>query len=152
MARNRFYSPIPLATLISSILLAYFFDRVYPIIELIPSPINLVGWLVVLAGVVLLAYSVSLLISKHTTPDPEGIPSSLITTGPFSFSRNPIYLADVIMATGAAIIFSSLSSFIAPVVVFLVLNTFVIPFEERNLRIKFGEKYEAYMCRVRRWV
>jgi len=149
---NRIYSPIPVATLIGSILLAYVLDRFSPIIEVVPKPLNLIGWLLVIVGLALTTYSVSMLISRRTTPDPGGVPSSLLTKGPYAFSRNPIYFADLIIATGAAIILSSLAAFVAPFLFLVIVNSVVIPFEERNLRQVFGQEYEKYQRSVRRWL
>jgi len=44
------------------------------------------------------------------------------------------------------------SSFVAPVVFFLLVNTFVIPVEERKLLASFGNEYEHYRRTVRRWI
>lgn len=148
----KIYTSIPDATLIGSILFAYFLDQVLPVIKIIPSLFNLIGWVVVAAGLGLAIYTLSMLKSKHTSSDPAGVPSTLITIGVYSLSRNPIYLAFVITTSGAAIIFGSITAFIAPVICFSVIQTVVIPFEERNLQKIFGEKYEHYQHSVHRWI
>jgi len=149
---DKYYNSIPDATLIGSILLAYFLDRILPITEIIPSPLNLIGWVVVAAGLGLALYTLSMLKSKHTSSDPGGVPSTLITTGLYSLSRNPLYLAYVIIASGAAIIFGSISAFIAPVICFSVIHLVIIPFEEKNLQKIFGQTYEHYQRSVHRWI
>jgi len=55
-----------------------------------------------------------------------------------------MYLAYVITTSGAAIIFGSITAFIAPVICFSVIHVVIIPFEERNLQKIFGQKYEHY--------
>ncbi len=149
---NKIHNSIPDITLIGSILLAYFLDIVLPVTEIIPSPVNLIGWVVVAAGLGLAIYTLSVLKSKHTSSDPGGVPSTLITTGLYSFSRNPIYLAYVITTSGTAIIFGSIITFIAPVICFSVIHVVIIPFEERNLQRIFGQKYEHYRRSVPRWI
>ena len=149
---NKIYNSIPDATLIGSILIAYFLDRVLPVAQIIPSPVNLIGWVGVAVGLCLAIYILSMLKSKHTSSDPGGIPSTLITTGPYSLSRNPMYLAYVIITSGAAIIFGSITAFIAPVICFSVLHVIIIPGEERNLQKTFGQKYEHYQRSVHRWI
>jgi protein-S-isoprenylcysteine O-methyltransferase Ste14 len=148
---HRIHSLIPVTTLIGSILLAYLLDRYFFVIEIIPAPFHYIGWGMIAAGFIFAAYCVAQLVSKRTTPDPGGIPSVLLKEGPYSFSRNPIYLADLIIATGAAIVLSSLAAFIAPVIFFLIVNSFVIPFEEIMLQKTFGQEYEKYQREVRRW-
>jgi len=146
------YSPIPVGTLLGSMVLAYFLDRHAPLIEIIPAPFNKIGWVLVVIGIGLMIYAVFALIKNKTTFYPGSKPSALVISGPFSFSRNPIYLLDVVIATGVAVILGSLSAFVAPVICFLVLNFGVIPFEEKNLRALFGSAYETYLNSVRRWI
>jgi protein-S-isoprenylcysteine O-methyltransferase Ste14 len=149
---NTSINSIPDATLIGSILSAYFLDLVLPITDIIPFPVSLTGWVVVAAGLGLAVHTLSRLKSEHTSSDPGGVPATLITNGLYSFSRNPIYLGYVITASGAAIIFGSIPSFIAPVMCFLVLHVAIIPVEERNLQKKFGETYKHYQSSVHRWI
>ena len=81
----------------------------------------------------------------------EGDSSSLVTSGPFRYSRNPIYLGMLLWLLGLAILLGSLSAFALPVLVFLLANFILIPMEERSMREKFGEEYLDYQSRVRRW-
>jgi protein-S-isoprenylcysteine O-methyltransferase Ste14 len=152
MVSKKIYNSIPDATLIGSILLAYFLDHVLPITEIIPYPVNLIGWVFVAAGLGLAIYTLSILKATHTSTDPGGVPSTLITAGFYSLSRNPMYLAYVITTSGAAIIFGSITAFIAPVICFSVIHVVIIPFEERNLQKIFGQKYEHYQHSVHRWI
>lgn len=149
---DKIYNPIPIATVISSIALAYFLDRYCPVAEIIPMSLRWTGWLVIITGIVLTILTVSTMLKKRTTLNPGGKPSALVTTGIFSFSRNPIYLSDVIIVAGAGIILGSLSALITPLICFLVLNFIVIPFEEKNLRQLFPTEYEMYSDSVRRWI
>ena len=81
--------------------------------------------------------------------EPQG---SLVTTGPFRYSRNPLYLGgNVFCFFGAALLFGSPSA--------LILTTLHIPFvnlmirrEERQLELKFGDQFCAYKKQVRRWL
>jgi protein-S-isoprenylcysteine O-methyltransferase Ste14 len=112
----------------------------------------LLGLLIVGLGVYLAFQSVRLLISYNTTFKPSGNPSSLVTEYLYRYSRNPIYLGDLLIALGSATILSSLSAFIAPLIFFLVVNTIIIPFEENRLQKNFGSEYESYKKSVRRWL
>jgi protein-S-isoprenylcysteine O-methyltransferase Ste14 len=78
--------------------------------------------------------------------------SHLITTGLFGFSRNPIYLADLLVLIAWAIWLGNIFN-IALLVVFIVyINRFQIAPEERALGILFGDAYREYCSRVRRWI
>ncbi len=86
-----------------------------------------------------------------TTPDPNGTASALLTSGPFRFSRNPLYLAlSATLASLALLLDSAWVLGMVPVLV-LLLDRLVIAREEAQLRNLFGDDYAAYMERVRRW-
>ena len=153
---NKDYASIsnygPGSTLGASIIIAVVLHYFFPVTILIPFPYNLLGLVIVGLGVYLVFQSVRLLVSHNTTFKPSGNPSSLVTKCPYSYSRNPIYLGDLLIALGSATILSSLSAFIAPLIFFLVVNTVIIPFEENRLQKNFGSKYERYKRLVRRWL
>ena len=88
----------------------------------------------------------------RTTPIPHQMPSALITTGVFRFFRNPIYLADLLILLGFALIWGSLLGLLLIPVLFAVLELrFILPEEER-LRKAFPDAFEAYTRQTRRWV
>ncbi|NLI40814.1 MAG: isoprenylcysteine carboxylmethyltransferase family protein [Caldisericales bacterium] len=149
---NKFIDSIPDLTTLGSIILAYFLNLKFPIIEVVPFPFNLIGWVIVVAGLSLAIHTVAILKSRRTSSNPTEIPTMFIKNGPYSFSRNPVYLSYVIVTIGAAFIFGSVSAFIAPVICFTVLNSFIIPFEENNLHKKFDKEYEQYKNLVRKWI
>lgn len=76
----------------------------------------------------------------------------LVTSGPYQFTRNPMYLGLVILALGLAIWIGAWPMFIAPVAVFATANWVHIPFEEAKMRRQFQAEYDDYVARVRRWV
>jgi len=88
---------------------------------------------------------------QGTTPDPNGVASALLTTGPFRWSRNPLYLAlSSTLAWFGLLLDSAWMLLLTPVLV-LLLDRLVIAREEIRLRTQFGEAYRAYTRRVRRW-
>lgn len=78
--------------------------------------------------------------------------SALVETGPFRFTRNPMYLGILIAITGVAFCIGSASVFAAPVLFFLFANFISIPYEEGKMERQFGEAYRDYKTRVRRWI
>jgi len=152
MSSSKIYNVIPDATLVCSLILAYFFDHNSPIVTLVSSPASLTGWLMVILGLGLALYILANLRSEHTSTDAAGVPSEFITSGLYSRSRNPFYLSYVIITLGAAFTLGSLTSFVAPIICFAVMGAAIIPFEERILRQEFGQEYEQYRRKVRRWL
>jgi len=76
----------------------------------------------------------------------------LVTSGPYQFTRNPMYLGLVTLALGIALWVGAWPMFIAPVAIFATANWVHIPFEEAKMHHQFGATYEDYVERVRRWV
>jgi protein-S-isoprenylcysteine O-methyltransferase Ste14 len=78
--------------------------------------------------------------------------NSLVTSGVYAFTRNPMYLAMTVFCVGGALWFGRLPMLLAPVVMFAVANWVFIPFEEAKMRRQFGDAFNAYTKRVRRWI
>ena len=76
----------------------------------------------------------------------------LIVSGPYSFTRNPMYLGLVLVTLGIAIWIGAWPMFLAPIAVFATASSIHIPYEEANMRRQFGYTYDNYVGRVRRWV
>ena len=106
------------------------------------------------AGMLLmLAAAVQFMLAKTTiNPLRPSRASSLITTGVFAISRNPIYLADLLILAAAAVWLGNALN--APLLALFVwiINRFQITPEEHALSARFGEAYAAYRARVRRWM
>jgi protein-S-isoprenylcysteine O-methyltransferase Ste14 len=77
---------------------------------------------------------------------------TLVTNGPYRFTRNPMYLGIAGMLLGIAVWVGAVPLLIAPVGFVLLMPFLFIPFEEWNLRDSFGRAYEAYGQKVRRWL
>jgi protein-S-isoprenylcysteine O-methyltransferase Ste14 len=120
-----------------------------------PAVWNLVGLVPVAAGAVVLCW-LMVLGFAHLADVPERVPLDwspklLMTRGPYAFSRHPMYLGELALWLGWAILYGSvpvLVGFVALAVVVRVLA----PKEERALEAKFGETYRRYRARVPRWV
>jgi len=111
-----------------------------------------VGGLLIAMAVALFSYSVRQF-RKARTPVPGNKPTTaIVRSGPYHFSRNPIYLAFLLLHLGLAICANSLwlvASLIATVAIIAVV---VVPREERYLKERFGAEYVAYKASVRRWL
>jgi protein-S-isoprenylcysteine O-methyltransferase Ste14 len=87
-----------------------------------------------------------------TTILPTKASDHLVTSGPFAVSRNPIYLANVMLTLAAALVFGIAWFLPAAFVAAFVTQKLAIEREERHLTHRFGKKYRDYQKRVRRWI
>ena len=87
-----------------------------------------------------------------TTTVPFEKPSTLVTSGPYRFSRNPMYVALTLVYLGVAGTRNEIWPLLLLPLVLVYVNFLVIPFEERRLDDVFGKAYQAYGARVRRWL
>lgn len=78
--------------------------------------------------------------------------SSLETSGIYSFTRNPMYLSLLFLYSGLAVFFGNWWTFILIPFLIIVIQLYVIKKEEKYLQHAFGERYESYTRRVRRWI
>jgi protein-S-isoprenylcysteine O-methyltransferase Ste14 len=107
--------------------------------------------LIVLA-VGLFAYSVAKFRAAGT-PVPARKPTTVIVrTGPYRFSRNPIYLAFSLLQLGIAVWANSLWLLATLVGAVALIHFVVIPREEQYLERRFGAQYLDYKASVRRWL
>jgi protein-S-isoprenylcysteine O-methyltransferase Ste14 len=110
------------------------------------------GVALVTLGVALMLWAGRVMLGSHTTVNPWGSASALVTSGPFRFTRNPIYLADVLVYVGVAVWVGSWWPLLALPVLVPAVQWLVIGPEERYLVQRFGGVYTAYRQRVRRWL
>ena len=78
--------------------------------------------------------------------------SVLVASGPFRISRNPMYLGILVVGVGAALVAGTWLMWLVPVLLFVLDNFVIIPFEERSMEQTFGDAFRAYRSRVRRWI
>lgn len=92
--------------------------------------------------------------SAKTTVNPLNIAkaSSLVTTGVFAWSRNPMYLAMACVLIAWALFLNIPWTLLGPVLFAAFITRFQIIPEERVMADKFGAEYTAYRARVRRWI
>ncbi len=87
-----------------------------------------------------------------TSASPYRPSAVLTTTGPFRFSRNPIYLAMTGLYLGISLLANSVWPLLLLAPLLVVMRQGVILREERYLSATFGEAYAAYKSGVRRWL
>ena len=142
----------PPILLLLHVFAAFLLNWLFPLPFAFPKFLVWVGYLLVLAGIGLAFSAASQFMRAHTTLDPHGSVIEIITSGPYRFSRNPIYLGLVCLLIGFPFIFRSYWGLILSPVLMVSLYQLVIKHEEAYLEKKFGDIYTSYKSRVRRWL
>jgi len=113
------------------------------------------AWLGALVFAVALALFVWAIVTmtRAGTNVPSKLPTTtIVDTGPYRFTRNPIYVGMMLGLIGLAIAFNSLWLLLMLVPFALVIRYAVVAREEAYLERKFGDVYRGYRTRVRRWL
>jgi len=92
------------------------------------------------------------MLAARTSPNPARPSTSLILSGPYRFTRNPMYIGLTLLYTGLVIFFQlPWGLVLLPIVIWLITVWVIVP-EEKYLEQKFGEGYLSYKSAVRRWI
>ena len=111
-----------------------------------------IGSLVIVAGVVLSLCAVRTLLDRHTTVLPNRCSSYLVTSGPFRYTRNPIYLGYTLIMAGIGLITMNAWFFIIATGTVILTTVFAVRAEERHLHARFGFEFERYCRSTSRWI
>jgi protein-S-isoprenylcysteine O-methyltransferase Ste14 len=132
--------------------LATLFHFIFPIQRIIFYPYNFIGIIIIAIGIIITLVVNFLLLKSETSIKPYEPPSALVISGPFKYSRNPLYLGMAATLFGIDILFGSISPFIFSILFIIIIDRFLIPMEEKSLKNIFLENYTEYKKRVRRWI
>ena len=131
LALNWFY-PLP------------FLGRTIPGIE--------VGLVLLLVALLIVRWAATTFRKARTNILTSQSANTIVSDGPFAYSRNPIYVAIFLGLVAFSLTFDSLWFLVAMVPMYLVIRYGVIAREESYLERKFGESYTTYKGKVRRWL
>jgi protein-S-isoprenylcysteine O-methyltransferase Ste14 len=123
------------------------FDFVFPARESLAVSFAMAGAISVISGIV----SFRRARTTFNPMKPESS-SSLVLSGIYKVSRNPMYLGFFLFLVGWAIFLSNALTFLFLPLFIFYMNRFQIEPEERALACKFGQEFETYKSRVRRWL
>jgi protein-S-isoprenylcysteine O-methyltransferase Ste14 len=117
-----------------------------------PGVLNLAGVIPLGAGAALLLWSMS----SHYRAAPKGweirlAPDYLLESGPYRFSRNPMYVGEAIIWLGWAALFGSLP-IIGGLAILTAIQTAAVRLEERALHNRWGGAYDSYRAQIPRWI
>jgi protein-S-isoprenylcysteine O-methyltransferase Ste14 len=106
------------------------------------------------SGAIISAWGIISFRQARTTVNPmkPDTTTSLVVSGIYRWTRNPMYLGFLLVLLGWAIFLSNALSFILVAALMLYLDRFQVKPEERALHSLFGQQFAIYASRVRRWL
>jgi|SRR6266498_3731010 len=118
-----------------------------------PSLWNYLGVVPVACGLGMIAWAGSV----HILSAPQGwqlqrTPEYMLRSGPYRFSRNPMYVCELAMWLGWATFYGSVALLAASVAWWITFVFAIVPDEERQLEARFGQSYVEYKRSVPRWL
>jgi protein-S-isoprenylcysteine O-methyltransferase Ste14 len=128
-------------------------QRLVPI-AILPQSVGTItgGWLLFALGIALFAAALLNFHRARTSLIPVKPTTAIVESGPYRFTRNPMYVSMTLIYLGVTLWIDSIWPLVfLPIILFTVQRA-VIAREERYLEAKFGEAYRGYKARVRRWI
>jgi len=110
------------------------------------------GFVIAVGGVWIILAAGRALDRAGTTVLPTRRASHLVTRGPFSFTRNPIYLGMTMLLIAAGLMLGWIWLIASAILAAFLARKIAIEPEERHLEQRFGKSYRDYRKRVRRWI
>jgi len=110
------------------------------------------GIAIAVLGVAIAVWGRRTMTAAGTNVDPMLPTTAIVTSGPFQFSRNPLYVALTLLYLGFTVALDTWWGLIVLVPLLVLMHWGVVLQEERYLEQKFGEPYRQYRSRVRRYV
>jgi protein-S-isoprenylcysteine O-methyltransferase Ste14 len=121
-------------------------------LKFLPGNMRLLGPLVTVGAVVLFLLSYREFRAAGTSARGSTSSTTIVQTGPYRFSRNPIYLAFILFVLGLSVWLNNLWMLVTLIPAIGFIAMVVIPREERFLERNFNDQYSSYKARVRRWL
>jgi protein-S-isoprenylcysteine O-methyltransferase Ste14 len=156
---NKFGGPnirIPPAFFVGGFLIGLLLESVFRIRlvggDTAPRALATLGWAIALVGLGFSLWGIFTFQRAHTPMFPYGQAQRVVQSGPYRFTRNPMYVGGVVSYLGIAVAMNVVWPVVLLPLVLWALFAFVIKEEERYLDELFGDDYAAYRKRVRRWI
>jgi protein-S-isoprenylcysteine O-methyltransferase Ste14 len=141
----------PPIVFLSAILFGIALNRVWSL-PFVPSTFRWFGPLLTLIAVLLFLFSLREFHAAGTSVRGSERSATIVRTGPYGFSRNPIYLSFILLVLGLSVWLNDLWLLVTLVPAIGFIATVVIPREERFLQRNFQDQYSSYKATVRRWL
>lgn len=132
--------------------LSWLVDYYFPRFRFVYGNYRYIGIIIFIFGLSITFWAFYVFKKNKTPIIPGQKPKFMVAEGTYKFTRNPMYLGVTIALFGATIYFGNFLSLLSPIIFFLVMNYYFVPFEEKLLEKIFKKQYLEYKREVRRWI
>jgi protein-S-isoprenylcysteine O-methyltransferase Ste14 len=133
-------------------LCAFFLQKFWPLPFIPQAKAHITGVIIMIVNLILGLTAVRNMFAAKTSLSPYRPTTALVFSGPFRFSRNPIYIGLTLLYTGLVTYLQLPWGLVfLPIVIWLITIWVIVP-EEKYLEQKFGAEYLDYKSTVRRWI
>ena len=129
-----------------------FLNWLLPVHAFSAAPFKIASRILTVAAGLLALWAAWTMHRAGTHINPRRPATTIVTNGPFRFTRNPLYLSLAILSLGAALFFDIAWALLALIPTVIIVQKYVICREERYLEAKFGTTYLEYKKKTRRWL
>lgn len=146
--------PLPPIMTIGMMGLCWVLDRTLPLgwdPEDVSTFMRGTGWAIIVAAIAIDVWAMMTFRRHQANIMPHKPATDLIMDGPFAHSRNPIYLANVMLMVGFSFALGSRWFLLGAAALFVILSEFAIKREERHMAQLFPQQWPDYVKLVRRW-
>src|SRR6266542_3687108 len=143
--------PLPPIIFLAAVAISVLLNVFYPLPwvgQPLSSILFAIGWLMIAAFVALNISAIRVMRRAGTTVRPDRGTAHLVTDGPFSFTRNPLYLAGTMLMLGIGLVSGIVWFLLLAVLAAFAVQKLAIEREERHLQARFGKTYVDYAERV----
>ena len=145
------WSPGPPQWLLLALISTGLLHLFLPLARVVPRNGFWIGAALAVSGIVVANLAAVRLRNAGSGLDSVRPPSVLLTDGPFAWSRHPVYLGMLLLLAGEGVMLGTLGALLSWPVFYVVLRHRFVATEERELVATFGNAWQVYRQRVRRW-
>ncbi len=131
---------------------AFLLEKIFPVLIVPKTASRVAAFVCIAIWGILSVWSISQFRRARTSFVPIKPATALVVSGPYRFTRNPMYVGFTFLYLGLALLFALFWGLILLPVLIVIIQRYVIAREEQYLERKFGEEYLRYKARVRRWI
>ncbi len=149
MVKRIIYPPV---WLLLGLIAVFMLNELYPLARFTSLAAQIIGGLLIVAGLLLLVLANGLFVRAGTDVIPFRNVTRLVTSGVYRYTRNPMYLGMFAVLLGCAVTIGAASALLVPLLFAAIVEARFIRSEEQMLHGLFPQEFPDYCARVRRWL